>query len=215
MTCLFKRVLPFTLTLILGVLIWSFLHTSLDFQSEETKTEYKPFHYDAAGLNILSVPVFDFTYEARQTDGFSGTVQFIAAFNEDGTVSPINPALILPDGMTYKEYVSKNHEEPSFAQLNGKAVKNLPYGMTEALINSIEKINFTPAVSNSKPHFVWLVVVGEFNLNRSGDCIRCSSITVTISDVYGSIKWKKKIEVSNAYEPGVDKKLRNQRRRNG
>ena len=207
MTCLFKRVLPFTLTLILGVMSWHLLRDSLDsqskqgndLQSNQAQTTHKPFYYDASGLRILSLPDFDFTPEARETDGLSGTAHFVALFEKDGTLGTINPAVIIPYGMTYKQYVAENHEEPSFARLNGKAVENLPYGMTEALRASIEKIKFTPAMTNGEPHFVWLDILIEFNLIISPDCIECSSIIVTISDIYGTIMRKSEIWLRNAY----------------
>jgi hypothetical protein len=192
-TCFLKRVLPFTLTLILGVISWQLLHLN-----ETAKIEQTPFYYDGTGLTILSVPDLDFTHEARQTNGFSGMARLTASFGPDGTVGTINPVLILPDGMTEKEYVSRNHETPTSARLNGKAVEYLPYGMTEALQESISRIKFTPAIRDGKTHFVWLSIVAEFNLIKSPDCIECSSITVTISDRDG-IKWNKETNLPNAY----------------
>lgn len=201
--CFLKRALPFTLTLILGVISWHLLHLN-----ETAKIEQRHFYYDGTGLTILSVPPLDFTPEARQTNGFSGMVRFSASFEPDGTVGIINPVLIIPYGMTYREYVARNHEEPTFARLDGEYVENLPYGMTEALMKAIKGIEFIPAMRDGKTHFVWLDIVAEFNLIISPDCMGCSSITLTIRDL-DTIKWKKETRVPNADgKMSVDRKIR-------
>lgn len=189
--CFLNRALPFILALTLGLLSWHLLRSN-----EATKVERKNFYRDSTGLTILSVPPMDFTPEARQTDGFSGMVRLSAAFDTDG-IHPIQPVVILPDGMTYEEYVTKNHETPTFARLNGKAVNELPYGMMEAFKKSIEGIKFTPAIRDGKTHFVWLHIDIEFGLIKSHDCQGCSFIRVLITNS-DDIKWNNETRVRNA-----------------
>jgi hypothetical protein len=105
---------------------------------------------------------------------------------------------MIPYGMSEKEYISKYHEYPTAARLNGKAVEELPYGLTEVLMKAVDGIQFIPMTRGGQLGSAWLSINADFDLITSPDCIGCSSITLTITDMEG-VKWREVMWCANAY----------------
>ena len=97
MMCLLKRVLPFTLTLILGLMLGSML-------SPRPHSQMKCSYYSNQGSH--STPVIiralpDATYtDAARLNRFEGTIYLYALCDANGTVSGIELRDALPYGLT-------------------------------------------------------------------------------------------------------------------
>jgi hypothetical protein len=195
MTCLLKKVLPFVLALSLGIALGRLItHSNLrsDIAMVESPSS------NSMPLSISYVPELDFTDAARRTIGFSGSLKLRALLDADGKVSEVEPAVMLPYGVTDEASVETGRMgHPAPAIMDGKFVKTLPYGMTESAIESAKQIRFTPAMKDGKPTSSLITITYEFNLSTSPDCM-CSSITTTIMDDSG-VKWHKPTWRENTY----------------
>lgn len=124
-----KRVLPFVLTLLLGLWLGSLLRPAahserkLGFTLSESNRRHcdgsKALRSDAP-LRIVYKPVPLYTAEARQ-HGTRGTVELRMLLRADGTVSHIAP------------------------------IRELPFGLTEEAVRAAEEIEFTPAIVMGQP----------------------------------------------------------------
>jgi hypothetical protein len=185
------------LTLSIGILLGRFI----------THSNLHPRVVIIESINAKTMPVFisyvpdlDFTDAARRTNGFSGLLDLRAVLDADGKVSEVKPTDILPygaadDSVAYGVTADTSVEtrrigHPTPAYIDGKFVETLPYGMTEAAIESAKQIRFTPAMKDGKPISSLVTIEYEFNLITSPDCLRCSSIITSVRDDRGVI-WNK------------------------
>jgi TonB family protein len=132
---LLKRVVPFVITLFLGLFIGSFLSderigqnnslTENGFQRSLIKTEAQSldFHSDRP-LKIKSKPRPKYT-EAARRNNVSGTVRLVVTFSASGKVTKVKPLTSLPDGLTEEAVnAAKNIEfEPS--KRNGNPISTV------------------------------------------------------------------------------------------
>jgi hypothetical protein len=63
-----------------------------------------------------------------------------------------------------------------------KFVKELPYGLTKMAIVQIERVGFSPAMSDGQPVGQWVMINIEFGYNENRFASDCSTIDVTIMD---------------------------------
>lgn len=149
MTCLLKRFVPFLLTLMIGLVLGSFLgrssstttvprNSSVNFVSFEPERRAYGCRYRNSAL---STPLrFDYKPEPLYTEAarrnqIEGTVRVIATFNADGTVSNVTP-------LTF-----------------------LPYGLTQEAKRAAEVIRFTPGTVNGQPITETKTIEYNFSLN--------------------------------------------------
>ena len=196
MTCLLKRVLPFTLTLGLGIALGSLV----TYQSSRLDTTVsESLSSNTAPLSINNVPELDFTDAARRTDGLSGTLRLRVLLGADGRVWKVEPEVILPYGVTDVSSVETGRMgRPTPFITDGRFVERLPYGLTDAAIEAAKQIQFTPAIKDGEPVSTAVTITDEFNLITSPDCVPCSSITTTVMDD-GGVKWHKMTPRENTY----------------
>ena len=122
-----KRVLPFVLTLLVGLWLGSLFATAPHSVRKPgfTLNESDPRHCDGkegrdAPLRIVYKPVPLYTEEARR-HGTRGVVELRMILGADGTVGHITP------------------------------VRELPFGLTEEAVRAAEEIEFTPAIVMGRP----------------------------------------------------------------
>jgi hypothetical protein len=135
MSCFLKRVLPFVLTLTVGLLIGSLFgsvlaprHVMSEFGfSHRGGGEYRSFHHSCNNAYNYNAPVIItrkpealYTAEARR-NRVEGVVALMVMFKTDGTISDITP------------------------------VRELPGGLTEEAIKAARRIEFTPAYVYGRP----------------------------------------------------------------
>ncbi len=194
--CLLKKILPFILTLSLGIALPGILtHLSVLTGREAIEST----NVKSTPLAIQYVPELDFSDESRRSYGFSASLKLQALLGADGSVSDITPVVMLPYGVTDASTVETgNMGQPTPAIMNGKFVRTLPYGLIETSIEAAKQIQFTPATKNGKSTSVMVNIVYEFNLMISPDCMECSSIITTIMDDSG-VRWRGEIPRANAY----------------
>lgn len=154
--CFLKRVLPFALTLTLGLVLGSLFgkaprpasYAILKYEAVGTGTGSggsslidKDFVYDRAfsprdvdqKARVLSRPQPQYTEEARE-NLVQGTVVLRAVFFEDGSVRYI------------------------------RAVSGLPDGLTERAIEAAREIKFSPALKNGRAVSQYIQIEYNFNL---------------------------------------------------
>lgn len=196
MICLLKRILPFILTLSLGLVLGKVL-TRPSFRTDATALVLT--RVDTTPLSILSVPEIDFTEEARRTTNIlSGSLRVQASLGADGKVSDVKLIGTFPAANF--TLVDKKGElvRPTSAILNDKFIDSLPQELIEASIEATKQIQFIPATKDGKPISSSVTAVYEFYLIASPDCITCSEINITITD-NGGLRWQKRMARENAY----------------
>jgi hypothetical protein len=114
MSCFIKRVLPFVLTLTIGLLIGSLFVSMRAPKHEMDKFEfryrsggeYRSFHHGCRNAYDYNAPVIItrkpealYTAEARRNH-IKGTVALMVMFKTDGTITDITPVRTLPGGLT-------------------------------------------------------------------------------------------------------------------
>lgn len=114
LTCLLKRVLPFLLTLMVGVMLGSLISRVQPGPNIGNNVwagrghkcgayRYGAYRYqnwnNTTPLEITFKPKPLYTEEARR-EGVTGVVELRMLFGKDGTVSDIEPIRGLPDGLT-------------------------------------------------------------------------------------------------------------------
>lgn len=199
MSILLKRILPFLITLGVGVTLSLFALRSFYRQSKSYCISQDLMNSEKigpSGLTILSLPEFDFTDAARRTSGFSGSIRLQAVLDADGTVREVKPIKMLPYGVREESLAAEERNQITPFMVDGKFVRSLPYGLTDASIESAKKIQFTPTIIDGKPMPVRVTIVNEFNLITSPDCVQCSSIDTYAFDDSGKT-WQKHSWVEN------------------
>jgi hypothetical protein len=142
MLVMLKRVLPFVLTLLVGLLLASLLgpaahrQRKLGFTLSESNGRRcvggKEGLRNDAPLRIAYKPVPLYTAEARQ-HGTRGIVELRMLLRADGTVAHITP------------------------------IRELPYGLTDEAVRAAEEIEFTPAIVMGQPTDTIQFVEFEFS----------------------------------------------------
>lgn len=205
MTCLLKRVLPFALTLVVGVLVanlWSNFPYSVNIGAPKYagagfgggsslgphSDENKPYRAEIRYIPDIVIP--DAARRSRR--GFSATIRLEALLNADGTVSGVRPVLMLPYGVNETSLDSKERSKISPYILDGNFVMSLPYGLTEAAIDMVRKIEFTPAKIDGKPVTVRVTINSQFAYWTGPSDVVCGGCpiadTVIMED--GKVIWR-------------------------
>jgi TonB family protein len=154
MMCFLKRILPFALTLILGLALGNLFgkaprptrYAILKYENTGTGSGWgsrtdEEFTYDRVfsprdvdqKARILSRTEPQYTDEARETQ-VQGTVVLRAVFSEDGSVRNI------------------------------RAVSGLPNGLTEKAIEAAREIKFSPALKDGRAVSQYIQIEYNFNL---------------------------------------------------
>lgn len=133
-----KRVLPFVLTLAVGLLLGGFANSLNLFRQEKTSANYSPRTYRRGGCGSSSARhgfdrtpvVVRFKPYARYTEeamrhGVTGTVRLRVLFGADGSVVDVMP------------------------------LSTLPYGLTAEAMSAAKGIQFTPATMYGEPYSEW------------------------------------------------------------
>jgi periplasmic protein TonB len=147
-TCFLKRVLPFALALVVGLMLVKFLGISgwranrvvMPQQSSfadgnEVSNEsrvFKPREVDQKA-QIISRAEPQYTEEARE-NAVEGTVVLRAVFSADGQVTNI------------------------------RVIGELPYGLTEKAVEAARRIRFAPAVKDGRAVSQYIQIEYNFNL---------------------------------------------------
>jgi TonB family protein len=157
-TCFLKRVLPFALTFVAGLMLANVLGISnrnpaKTFTQQETvfgvrdgagcssrrvreESDYNRPHTPREvdqRARILSRTEPEYTEEARR-NAVSGTVVLRALFSESGEVKDV------------------------------RVISRLPYGLTERAIEAARQIKFTPAIKDGRAVSQYIQIEYEFNL---------------------------------------------------
>jgi TonB family protein len=139
MICFLKRVLPFALTLVVGLMLGTLFSkashpASIALQNHEAiaggsgsgwgefnhERLFSPGEVDRKA-RVLSRPEPQYTEEARE-DAVEGTIVLRAVFSEDGLVKNIRVVSGLPDGLTEKAVEAARQIKFSPALKDGRAV---------------------------------------------------------------------------------------------
>ena len=157
MMCLLKRVLPFALTLVVGLVLWSFFgkgphqttiiapkqsgfaegsgsgwrESSLQGKNDLDRP-FSPRDVDEKA-RVLARPEPQYTEEARENQ-VEGTVVLRAVFSLTGEVTNI------------------------------RVVSALPYGLTESSVEAARQLKFTPAMKDGHPVSQYIQIEYKFNL---------------------------------------------------
>ena len=139
-----KRMLPFMLTLTIGLVLGSWLNPNWRGNYRHARFmnrcrgsyAYEPprtpvFSSDRTWAIIKTQPVVDYTQDARR-DHVTGRVRLRVLLDANGTVSQVMPLETLPDGLT------------------------------EVATDSAWRTTFIPATENGMPVSVWVELVHEF-----------------------------------------------------
>lgn len=146
-----KRVLPFFLTLAVGLLLAGFAHSfyslvpSFGQQNQLTlkpsnarrgcsKAHSRRNFSESSHVIVIFKPPARYTEEARRQRVF-GTVQLSVLYGADGSV------------------------------LDAMPLSTLPYGLTEEAISAAKRTQFLPAKIYGEPYSEWRVENFEFKLN--------------------------------------------------
>ena len=183
----FKRVAPFVLTLLVGIGI-SPPRRHASFQTScplATSSKIQ----NTTRLTINLVPDADFTALAKRSDGVYGSLRLQALFDGDGKVKEVRPLSMLPFGVPESAVGHGEFADVTPAILDSRFVKELPYGLTNAAIEQIKRIRFTPKLVNGKNVSERAIVLAEFAFTESRWSHGCSSIRVTVMDDSG-VLWQ-------------------------
>jgi TonB family protein len=142
MKCILKRVLPFALTLMLGLMLGKFFAPAV-FQPNRfvmpqpsgpiSESRYfRPSEVDQKA-RILSRAEPQYTDEARE-NAVTGTVVLRAVFSASGDVTNI------------------------------RVVSGLPYGLTESAVEAARGIKFSPAMKDGRAVSQYIQIEYNFNL---------------------------------------------------
>jgi len=179
-----KRIAPFVITLLVGIGI-SQLRSQVTFCPLNTSKRIQ----DTTQLTINAVPDADFTQPAKTSNGVYGSIKLQALFDSDGKVKEVRPLPMLPFGVPESAAGHGEFAEVLPAILDSRFVKELPYGLTDAAIEQIKKIRFTPKLVNGKNVAERAIVLAEFAFTESRWSHGCSTITITIMDESG-VLWQ-------------------------
>jgi TonB family protein len=132
-----KRVLPFILTLIVGLTLGTFAHrfspaappanealnkTHTHFCHRSNAFLYRERYVDdSAPLRILSQPEPSYT-EAARRDHITGVVRLHVMFGADGEISDVEVVRGLPDGLTEEAVRAAQSIEFTPAMVNGEYI---------------------------------------------------------------------------------------------
>lgn len=148
-----KRMLPFMLTLTLGLILgswfnpyWSHNRRYGRFMSRCSGTSgyassRAMLSSDKTWAIIRSQPVVEYTPDARR-DHVTGRVRVRLLLDASGAVTQVIPLETLPDGLT------------------------------DAVIDSAWRTKFVPATENGVPVSVWVELVNEFTGDRSSSYLK-------------------------------------------
>jgi hypothetical protein len=142
MSCFIKRVLPFVLTLTIGLLIGSLfgsLRAPRFYEAGQFGVvhrgggEYPGFHHGCRNSYNYNAPVIItrkpeavYTATARRNH-VEGVVALIVMFKSDGTISDITPVRQLPGGLTEEAIKAARHIEFTPAYVNGHPADGTQY----------------------------------------------------------------------------------------
>lgn len=185
MSCVRQRALPFTLALLIGVAV-SQVENRLTLQRSAANSASAA---NVVPLTINSVPDIDFTKSAGRSGGVYASVRLQAVFEADGCVKEIRPFPMLPYGVPESAAGHEKFADVMPATSDGRFVKELPYGLTEAAIEQVQQIQFTPRKVSGKSVPVPVTIVEDFSLNQSLGCINCTSVVTVIMDGTGAV-WR-------------------------
>jgi TonB family protein len=152
MMCLLKRVIPFALTLVIGLALGSFfgkgLHQTTVIAHKQAGfadgsgagwrgnlddgRPFAPLNVDKKA-RVLARPEPQYTEQARENQ-VEGTVVLRAVFSSTGEVTNI------------------------------RVVSGLPNGLTEKAVEAAQQIKFTPAMKDGRPVSQYIQVEYNFNL---------------------------------------------------
>jgi len=142
MSCFIKRVLPFVLTLTIGLLIGSLfgsLRAPRYYEAGQFGIRYgdsrmsinshhgcrNSYNYNAPVI-ITRKPEAVYTATARRNH-VVGVVALVVMFKSDGTISDITPVRELPGGLTEEAIKAARHIEFTPAYVNGRAADGTQY----------------------------------------------------------------------------------------
>lgn len=130
--CFFKRVLPFALTFILGVILGGVSGVKCPTLAHaDLGSRYDFVEEVATPVVVRSLPDAGYTEEASRNH-FEGTICLYVLCDAQGIISAVEP---------------ENY---------------LPYGLTEKAVQAARKIQFSPATNNGRRVSIWMPVEYSF-----------------------------------------------------
>jgi hypothetical protein len=176
-----KTVLPFIVALAAGIGLSQLIDSGVRRtpKPESTTTE--------TTLMVLRVPEVDFSEGIKRSTGVYASIRLHAVFAADGQVTDVRPIPMLPYGVPESAAGYGNYIDVTPAMLNGRFVKNLPYGLTDVAIEQARKIQFVPRKINDQPVCDSVAVLVNFEYNESRWSTGCDSIELTVMNDKGVV----------------------------
>jgi hypothetical protein len=126
----------------------------------------------------------DFPEAARQRP-FRAAVKLLAVFDAEGQVAEVRATSMLPYGVPESLAGSGGFADRTPAMFDSKFVKELPYGLTEAAIEQVKGIRFSPKTVDGKSVSTEVIVLSDFSWTESRGSAGCSEVTLTVMDDSG------------------------------
>ncbi len=199
------RAVPFLITLTFGVALSAVVgpllpKSAIRYSSCDTKHTtaiVRGLKNKATRININSVPDADFPEIVNKRGPIYAHVRLVAVFDADGSVKLVRPYPMLPYGVSESAAGSDEFPDVTPFQFNGRFVDFLPYGLAEAAIQQVSRIDYKPKTRNGQPDSQTVFVSTEYSYSESLSAVGCSRIALAIMDDMGVV-WQGNTWVSRS-----------------
>ena len=155
MTCLLKRVLPFALTLAVGMVLWTMFNKAPRTASNPSQN-YGGIGAESGGISIGRTTNMDYDrpFNPRDVDQKARIIsRFEPQYTEEARESSVEGTVVLRAVFAEDGLVK-----------NIRVVSGLPFGLTERAVAAAQEIKFSPAMKDGRAVSQYIQIEYNFNL---------------------------------------------------